>query len=88
MTRSLRYFLLIYDAQNEQLVEQFEFDDAAMAEDVFVDTERRYRDSSLQVVLFGSDSIETVKSTHPHYFAARAGASRNGDTFDFPPVTA
>src|SRR2546421_2713075 len=79
----LHYFLLIYDAQNECLADQRTFEDAEEAEAAFFEAEREYRGRDLQVLLFGSDSIETVQSTHPHYFRDKKNEKNiasHGDT--------
>ena len=68
-----RYFILIYDTPSRQLeVHEFEEDyDAAV--DAYGQFERNHRDDrSIEVVLVGADSIETIHKTHSHYFAEHA----------------
>lgn len=68
-----RYFILIYDVPSRELeVHEFEQDYSAAA-DAYTDFERRHRDEGgMEVLLVGADSIETIKTTHSHYFAERA----------------
>jgi len=65
----INYFLVIYDiAAGEAVVESFEGDDErALA--AYEAAERKHRrDGNVEVVLLGSDSIETLKRTHASYF--------------------
>lgn len=68
-----RYFILIYDVPSRELeVHEFEQDYSAAA-DAYTDFERENRDSpGAEILLVGADSIETIKTTHSHYFAERA----------------
>lgn len=75
----LCHFLLVYDYDRQELVEQREFHDAEEASLAYADTERRYRDGNLpvgsetvEIVLVGADSIETIMRTHGHYFDREA----------------
>lgn len=68
-----RYFILIYDIPSRQLeVHEFEerYEDAVEAYGHFESEHRR--DRSIEVVLVGADSIETIHKTHSHYFAEHA----------------
>jgi hypothetical protein len=68
-----RYFILVYDIPSRQLeIHSFEEDyDAAV--DAYDELEREHRrDRSIEVVLVGADSIETIHKTHSHYFAEHA----------------
>jgi hypothetical protein len=77
-------FLIIFDTQAGRIVEQRQFGDPEEAMRVFGDCERRHAsEDSLQVLLFTADSLETVKSTHPHYFK---GPGPNTDPFGLKPV--
>lgn len=61
----------MYDHGQRQLVLQREFDDAVEAATAYADLEREYHGTpNLEVVLVGSDSIETVRKTHGNYFEA------------------
>lgn len=68
-----RYFILIYDVPRRELeVHEFEHDYSAAAE-AYTDFERHHRDApGMEVLLVGADSIDTIKTTHSHYFAERA----------------
>lgn len=74
----LFHFLLVYDLDRQELVEQHEFHDAAAAAAAYADLEGRHRgDPRVEIVLVGADSIETIKRTHGNYFhgAKRGSAS-------------
>jgi hypothetical protein len=67
--RQVRHFLVVYDIADAQAdVQAFETDyDAALA--AYSDAEDEYReDPNIEVVLLGSDSLETVRRTHSSYF--------------------
>lgn len=67
--RDLRHFLVVYDiAAGHAVVTPFERDDeAALA--AYNQAEEDHRDdSNVEVVLFGSDSLETLERTHSSYF--------------------
>ena len=68
-----RYFILIYNIPSRELeVHEFEevYDAAVGAYDQL---EREHRSArSIEVVLVGADSIETIHKTHSHYFAEHA----------------
>lgn len=63
-------FLVTYNAAVGRLdsYEEYLHADAAMRD--FASLESEHRDEKdLQVVLLTADSLETLKSTHPHFFA-------------------
>ncbi|MBI4898727.1 MAG: hypothetical protein HY827_10235 [Actinobacteria bacterium] len=67
---ALVYFLIAYNTTTErrQSMEEYLHADAAMRD--FAAMESEYRDSEdIQVLLLTADSLDTLKSTHPHYFA-------------------
>ena len=70
MARDLVHFLLVFDHDAGELIEQIDFGDNA--EDALVaysSCEERFRERDrIEVVLIASDSIETIKSTHSNYF--------------------
>jgi hypothetical protein len=70
----LIHFLLVYDVAKQELVSApEEFHDAAAAAARYAELEREHRDDpNLEIVLVGSDSIETIKQTHGNYFDGRA----------------
>lgn len=69
-TSSINHFLLVFDHAKDQLVELEEYghdSEQAMAE--YAAMEKKFRDShAIDIVLVGSDSLETVKVTHGTYF--------------------
>lgn len=69
---ALLHFLLIHDSRSHRL-DIIEFDDAAAAVAAYGDVELEYLDDRhLEIVLVGSDSLDTVRQTHGHYFSTRA----------------
>ncbi len=68
---SLVHFLLVYNGPTRTLTrcERFEDPDRGLA--AYAQAEDEYRGrQDIEVVLLGSDSIETLKRTHGHYFEA------------------
>ena len=66
------HFLLTYDLRTGHL-EVREFDDPDEATRAYGEAERGHLDDrDLEIVLVGSDSLETVKQTHGHYFSDAA----------------
>ncbi len=69
----MRHFLLIYDHDERRLIDQRDFD-GSMADEAtaaYREAEREHgRASSIEIVLVGADSIETIHRTHGHYFGA------------------
>lgn len=67
---ALIYFLIAYNASLDRLVscEEYLYADSAMRDFAALEGEHR-ADSDIQVVLLTADSLETLRSTHPHYFA-------------------
>lgn len=75
----LIHFLLIYDRRRGQLIEApREFSDAAEAASAYAELEEQHRDDQhLEIVLVGSDSLDTIRRTHGNYFDDDGGlASR------------
>jgi hypothetical protein len=76
--KSIHHFLLTYDRAAGQLIETLDFNtdsDAAVA--AYAAKELEYQNQkSIEVVLLGSDSIETVKITHPNYFGGTIPESK------------
>lgn len=68
----IQHFLVVYDILNEQAhVEPFKGDYAG-ALNAYSAAERLHRDDDqVEVVLLGSDSIETLERTHSSYFELR-----------------
>lgn len=71
MSNVIHHFLLVYSYDKGELVAQDEFTDQALATAAYSDAEAKYRDKldHFEIVLVGSDSIETIMRTHGHYFA-------------------
>lgn len=65
----MKHFLVIYDIPAAQAkIVPFEADYSA-ALDAYKRAEEKYRwETNIEVVLLGSDSIETLKRTHSSYF--------------------
>ncbi|QXT62767.1 hypothetical protein [Tessaracoccus palaemonis] len=72
----VKHFLLIYDHHAGHLVETLEFGtDAAAAVESYQQVERKFRDSAwMDIVLVGSDSLDTIRITHANYFTAPSAA--------------
>lgn len=65
----LIHFLLIYDLRARRLIDVRTFDDADEAMVAYGQAERDHLDDrDTEIVLVGSDSLETVKLTHGSYF--------------------
>lgn len=63
------HFLLVYSFDEQRLVRQQPFTDAREATAAYNAAEREFRlKENFEIVLVGSDSIETVMKTHGHYF--------------------
>lgn len=67
---ALQHFLLVYDHQQQKLLETLElgeFGDAAAQ--AYSEYEDKYRDrTGIEIVLVGADSLDTIRTTHSHYF--------------------
>lgn len=70
MMSAIQHFLLVFDHGKNELIKTLRFgEDAQAATKCYGEFEKKYRDSSLiDIVLVGSDSLETVKVTHSIYF--------------------
>lgn len=73
-TDKIQHFILVFDRHKGRLVEQLNFGQRAKAAvEKYEELEERYRDQTyMDIVLVGSDSIETVKVTHANYFDGSA----------------
>ena len=70
-------FLLVFDRTSGELVSINQYDNQDLATSELSLEERKNADSeNIEVVLIGSDSIETLKRTHGHYFS---GSETNPD---------
>lgn len=65
----MKHFLLAFDHASNTLLIQQEFADIHVATIAYEALEEQYRNSPrMDIVLVGSDSIESVKITHSTYF--------------------
>ena len=66
----LIHFLLVYDHRRGQLIDEpRQFSDASEAAAAYAELEQQHRDDQhLEIVLVGSDSLETIRRTHGNYF--------------------
>ncbi|MEV8180346.1 hypothetical protein [Specibacter sp. NPDC078692] len=71
---AIQHFLLVFDHRTNKLIEQKSFGtDSHAATQKYGEMEQIYRDShAIDIVLVGSDSIETVKVTHANYFTGES----------------
>jgi hypothetical protein len=78
MSSSIKHFLLLFDHEQGELVAEQHFgEDAAAALQAYSDLERKHADDRLiEIVLIGSDSIETVRLTHANYFDGTVAVSK------------
>lgn len=80
MTASLNHFLLVFDHNTAQLVDLKDFGGdvkSAMAEYSRLEREHMAsRSDGIEIVLIGSDSLETVKVTHANYFDGTVAVSK------------
>ena len=78
MADDIKQFLLVFNRASGDLedIQEFGTDiEAALA--AYADVERTYRDSDrMQIVLIGSDSLETVRITHANYFPRTGSESK------------
>ena len=70
----IQHFILVFDRQAGHLVNTVEFGSRAKAAvEAYEHLEQFYRhEPHMDIVLVGSDSIETVKITHANYFDGSA----------------
>ena len=75
---SLKHFLLVFDHKSASIQDIQEFgEDTEVAVAAYSETERRYtHDQMIEVVLIGSDSLDTVKRTHANYFDGTVALSK------------
>ena len=75
---TIKHFLLVYNHALGRLIEVQEFGtDSHAALAAYSATERAHRDQSeIDIVLVGSDSLETVRATHANYFESSEVVSK------------
>jgi hypothetical protein len=65
----MRYFLLVYDGRQGQLVDEVEFEDEMEALAARFDRERGERaNEDIEVVVLGARSRAALERTHARYF--------------------
>lgn len=69
-TKKIQHFLLVFDHDKGELIEVKDFGtDQESAVLTYGECEEKYKDiRTVEIVLIGSDSFETVKLTHANYF--------------------
>ena len=73
-TVPLIHFLLVFNVRDQELVSHEQFDDAELAMARYSEVEQEYRDNrGIEVVLVGSDSLDTIRQTHGNYFRSVDG---------------
>lgn len=76
MGSELVHYLLVFDHEQGHLIHECEYHDGAEAVAAYSDMESRYeRRKRIEVVLIGSDSIETIRRTHANYFDGSISAT-------------
>ena len=66
----LMHFLVVYDLRARRLADIRTFTNAEEATAAYGQAERKHLDDrDTEIVLVGSDSLETVKRTHAQYFS-------------------
>ena len=71
------HYLIVFDHGAQRAAEEVrEFGDSVEAAAAYEAAERRFANrGDIEVVLIGSDSLETIKFTHPNYFCTPRGLS-------------
>ena len=74
----IRHFLLVFDRAEGRLLEEEHFhEDGAAALAAYEAKEQQNAgDRNIEVVLIGSDSIDTVRVTHANYFDGNVAVSK------------
>lgn len=75
----IKHFLLVFDHSRAELVELVEFggnSQAAMKAYAAKEREHLATKDNVEIVLIGSDSLETVKITHANYFDGTVAVSK------------
>ena len=80
MTRSLNHFLLVFDHRLGKLTDLYKFGTdakSALAEYSRLEREHLGSADAIEIVLIGSDSLDSVKVTHANYFDGTVSASKS-----------
>lgn len=74
----IQYFLLVFDHAQGQLIEEKHFlEDGIAALSAYSAKEKEHAgDRNIEIVLIGSDSIETVRLTHANYYDSSVSVSK------------
>lgn len=74
----IQHFLLVFDhAQGHLIQEEYFHEDGPAALVAYAEKEREYQgDRNVEIVLIGSDSIETVRLTHANYYDGSVAVSK------------
>jgi hypothetical protein len=78
MIDRIKHFLLVFDHSAGRMIDVTEFGedgDAALAAYAAKERELRNR-ADVEIVLIGSDSLDTVKITHANYFDGSVAVSK------------
>lgn len=77
----IQHFLLVFDHNQGRLLELIEFgDDSERAVEAYTAKERDFQGQRrIEIVLIGSDTIDTVKRTHANYFEQTDASSKYFD---------
>jgi hypothetical protein len=75
---SIQHFLLVFDHQKGELIHEESFGTHGQrALDAYQVMEMQHRnDLHIDIVLIGSDSLETVRLTHANYYSGSAAVSK------------
>ena len=78
MADAIKHFLLVFDHERGELVKEREFgSDSKSALAAYQELELLHRsDSHIDIVLIGSDSLQTVMLTHANYYSGTAAKSK------------
>ena len=76
--KKIQHFLLVFDHEAGHLIHIEEFgEDQDRTVKAYGECEEKYKDvRTVEIVLIGSDSFETVKLTHANYFDGSVATSR------------
>lgn len=88
MSKGIQHFLIVFDHAAGRLVELVKFgEDSDRAVAAYSAKERELEGRDLmEIVLIGSDSLETVKQTHANYFDGSVAVSKYlAGVLDLPP---
>jgi hypothetical protein len=78
VSQPIKHFLIVFDHERGRLEQLVEFDtDSEKAVAAYSEKERELQGRKLvEIVLIGSDSLDTVKLTHANYFDGSVALSK------------